>query len=365
MFTSSCARSNWIALAVALPATLVLSVGLACAQTEPARPKPETKAAETKPGTPAPTDTLAPSATPAPSAMRGAPAKPAAATKPSESAMKPGDILKSPTDPVVAIVEGHMIYLSDVGRAVPTLPENIRGLPFETLYPVVLDRLIDHQALVALSLRQHLDDDPATRREIDASTGRILEGALLARAAAPAASEDKIQALYTQKYAGKPATEETRARHILVSTAEEARKLISELNKGADFSTLARQRSKDPDGANGGDLGFFRRDQVWPEFADAAFALQPGQISQTPIHNEFGWHVIKVEERRIVAPPTYSEVHDTLRNDLLQQAIQSTIAEARGQLVIRKFNVDGTALGAVPDITPAQSMVKPEEKPKP
>ena len=193
-----------------------------------------------------------------------------------------------------------MIYLSDVGRAVPQLSDNLRGLPFDTLFPVVLDRIIDHQALVAAARRQHLDDDPVVRRDIEAATSRLLEGALLAREAVT-----KIQARYARQYAGKPATEETRARRILVSTEDEAKRLIAELSTGADFPTLARQNSKDPDRENGGDLGFFRHDQVWPEFADVAFALPPGQFSQAPIHNEFGWHVVKVEELRIVAPPAF------------------------------------------------------------
>jgi len=296
-------------------------------------------------------------------------AKPAATTPPSppvQATMRPGeDILRPPSDPVVAIVEGHMIYLSDVGRAVPQLPENLRGLPFQTLFPVVLDRLIDHQALVQLAFRQHLDNDPVVRREIQDATDRILEGALLSRVATPQASEEAIQALYAKQYVGKPATEEVRARHILVSTEAEAKDLIAKLNKGTDFPGLAKQYSKDPDGKNGGDLGFFRRDQVWPEFADVAFALQPGQISQTPIHNEFGWHVVKVEERRIVAPPTYSDVHDALRQELLQNAVQREIDQARKELTIHEFNLDGSPMGKVSDITPAQPMVKPEEPAKP
>ena len=150
-----------------------------------------------------------------------------------------------------------------------------------------------------------------------------------------------------------------------MSTEDEAKKLIAQLNKGGDFPTLAKQMSKDPDGASGGDLGFFRRDQVWPEFADVAFALQPGQVAQTPIHNEFGWHVVKVEERRIVAPPTYSEVHDALRSALMQEAVQHAIEQARSQVSVRKFNLDGTAMGAIQDISPTQPMVKPPETPKP
>ncbi len=287
--------------------------------------------------------------------------KPHEPTKPSESAMKPGDILKAPGNPVVGIVEGHMIYLSDVGRAVPELPENLRGLPFDTLFPVVLDKIIDHQALVAVARREHLDDDPGVRHDIDAATDRVLEGALLARTAVPRVTEDKIKARYDKLYLGKPATEETRARHILVSSEAEAKALIAELNKGADFATLAKEHSKDPDRQNGGDLGFFRRDQVWPGFADVAFSLQPGQVSQTPIQNEFGWHVVKVEGRRVVAPPAYSDVHDAIKQELLREAVQQTIDEARSQLTIRKFNVDGTPIGATPDTTsqPQDSPLKP------
>jgi peptidyl-prolyl cis-trans isomerase C len=341
VFTSS-RWSTAISPVVALAAACLLSCGLARAQGQAATQKPS--AAETSPAQP----------------------KPVVPTRPSESAMKPGDLAKSPSDPVVGVVEGHLIYLSDVGRAVPQLPENLRGLPFDTLFPVVLDRIIDHQALVVIALRQRLDDDPNVKRDIQAATDRILEGALLARDAAPNVSEDKIQARYNKLYVGKPATEEARARHILVSTETEAKALIAQLNKGADFATLAKQSSKDPDRENGGDLGFFRRDQVWPEFADVAFALQPGQFSQTPIHNEFGWHIVKVEERRIVAPPSYSDVHDAIRQALLQEAVQHAIDAARSQLVIHKYNVDGSPIGAVPDITPAQPLVKQQDTtPKP
>jgi peptidyl-prolyl cis-trans isomerase C len=348
-------RRSLLRQAVALLAIWTLSAGVAWAQqSHPATT--HAKPADTKPAA----DAAKPaSATPASTT-------PPAPTKPAESAMRPGeDILRPPSDPVVAIVEGHMIYLSDVGRAVPQLPENLRGLPFQTLFPVVLDRLIDHQALVQLALREHLDNDPVVRRQIQDAADRILEGALLSRVATPQATEDAIQAQYTKQYVGKPATEEVRARHILVSTEQEAKDLIARLNKGADFPSLAKQDSKDPDGKNGGDLGFFRRDQVWPEFSDVAFALQPGQISQTPIHNEFGWHVVKVEERRIVAPPTYSEVHDALRQELLQDAVQREIDQARTELAIHKFNIDGSPMGKVSDISPAQPMVKPPEQPKP
>lgn len=139
-----------------------------------------------------------------------------------------------------------------------------------------------------------------------------------------------------------------RARHILVSTEAEARKVLDELHHGTDFAILARAVSKDPDASKGGDLGFFRREQVWPGFADVAFSLQPGQVASDPVKNEFGWHVIKVEEKRLVPPPAYAAVHDQLRQELLAAAVRQSVRQARAQLDIRRFNLDGSAMDTGP-----------------
>jgi peptidyl-prolyl cis-trans isomerase C len=251
-------------------------------------------------------------------------------------------------DPVVGSVEGHLIYLSELGEAAKTLPENLRGLPFDTLYPVLLDRMIDHQSLVIMAKRKGLEEQKQVQHDIQTAIERILEGAYLGEVAAPLVTEQTIQARYNRRFANRPATEEVHARHILVTTEVEARKVLEDLQKGADFATIAKVLSKDPDAAKGGDLGFFRREQVWPGFADVAFALQPGQVAPNPIKNEFGWHVIKVEERRLVAPPSLSDVHDQLRQELLATAIQQTIADARSQLAIHRFNLDGSELDNTP-----------------
>jgi peptidyl-prolyl cis-trans isomerase C len=247
-------------------------------------------------------------------------------------------------DPIVASVEGHLIYLSDLGEASKSLPENLRGMPFDSLYPVLLDRMVDHEALVMMAERKGLEQKKSVQREIQAATERILEGAYLGEVAAPQVTEQAIQARYNQEYANRSATEEVRARHILVTTEAEARKVLDDLKNGADFATIARVLSKDPDAVKGGDLGFFRREQVWPGFADVAFSLQPGQVAPNPIKNEFGWHVIKVEERRLVAPPSFSEVHDQLRQEILAAAVQKAIANARNQLAIHRFNLDGSEI---------------------
>ncbi len=254
-------------------------------------------------------------------------------------------------DPVVGSVEGHLIYLSELGDASKTLPENLRGMPFDTLYPVLLDRMIDHEALVIMARRAGLEQKKQVQHDIQVATERILEGAYLGEVAAPLVTEQAIQARYNRQYANRPATEEVRARHILVTTEAEARKVLEDLKKGADFATIARVLSKDPDASKGGDLGFFRREQVWPGFADVAFSLQPGQVAPNPVKNEFGWHVIKVEERRLVAPPSFSDIHDQLKQELLAAAVQQTIEKARAQLAIHRFNLDGSELDTGPKLS--------------
>ena len=256
--------------------------------------------------------------------------------------------LQGSPDPVTGSVEGHLIYLSDLGEASKTLPDNLKELPFDTLYPVVLDRMIDHQALVIMAKRAGMEQKKQVQHDIQVAVEKILEGAYLGQVAAPKVTEQAIQARYNRLYANRPATEEVHARHILVTTEAEARKVLADLQKGADFVTVARVTSKDADANKGGDLGFFRREQVWPNFADVAFSLQPGQVAPNPVKNEFGWHVIKVEERRLVAPPSFSDIHDQLRQELLTAAVQQAIDEARSALAIHRFNLDGSELDTGP-----------------
>jgi peptidyl-prolyl cis-trans isomerase C len=258
---------------------------------------------------------------------------------------KIGNAVSAPEDPLVASVEGHSIYLSDLGEAAKSLPEALGKMPFEVIYPTLLDRMIDHEAVVLLARRQKLDDDPVVKRQIEAATARVLEAALLQRMAVPTVTEAAIRARYARDFTGQGTVEEVHARHILVASEAEAKRLIGELNKGSDFATLARRVSKDPDAARGGDLGFFRHDQVWAGFADLAFSLKPGEVAQTPIHNEFGWHVVQTLERRRVAPQTFEQVHDAIRTQLLQEAVQVVVAEARKGLRVTKFNMDGTPMG--------------------
>jgi peptidyl-prolyl cis-trans isomerase C len=189
----------------------------------------------------------------------------------------------------------------------------------------------------------------------------VLQNAVLSREIAPSVTDAALKAKYDAEIANKPGEEEVHARHILVDNEEAAKKIIDELNKGADFATLAKANSKDPAAQNGGDLGFFKKADMVPEFADVAFALKPGQISQTPVKTQFGWHVIKVDETRTAPPPTFDQAKEELRQQIIQAGVRKVLDKARVGLTVVKFNMDGTPMTAAtpgpnPTVTPTTDM---------
>jgi peptidyl-prolyl cis-trans isomerase C len=256
-------------------------------------------------------------------------------------------------NPVLATVDGQPIRLSDVQQAAAGLPPNLRGLPPNMLYPMLLTRLIDARALVIEARKQKLEQTPAVKKQIAAATDQVLENALLTKEVEPQITEAALRAQFDKTIAGKPGPEEVHARHILVPTKAEAEKIIAELNKGADFATLAKKYSKDPGAADGGDLGFFKKDEMVPAFADAAFALKPGQYTKTPVHTQFGWHVIEVLARRQEPPPTFAQAQQGLREQILKEAVGKVVAQARAGVKVEMLK---------PPVPPAAPADKPSAK---
>ena len=269
-------------------------------------------------------------------AQTAAPATaPAAATPPA-----------APVDVVVAKVGDREIHLSDLSEAAQTLPDEVRSMPPQVLYPMLLDQMVDREALVIQARKDGLAKDPQVQRAVDRATDQVLQNALLARAIGPSVSDAALHAKYDAEIANKPGEEEVHARHILVDSEDQAKKIIDQLNKGADFATLAKANSKDPAAQNGGDLGFFKKADMVPEFADAAFALKPGQVTQTPVKTQFGWHVIKVDETRTAPAPGFDQAKDELRQQIIQAGVRKALDQARVGLVVQKFNMDGSPMTA-------------------
>lgn len=277
----------------------------------------------------------APAAGPA-TAPPPSPASPPAAASPS-TALPPGNT-------VVARVNGTELRLSDVEAAQQALPPEAQKLAFPQIYPMLLERLIDGMLVTQAARKDHLDQDPEVQRRLKLFEDRLIQQAYIEQLLKGAQSEDQLKAAYQKYIQDKPAREEVHARHILVKTEAEAQSIIDQLNKGADFATLAKKDSTDPGAASGGDLGYFGRDDMVPAFSAAAFALQPGQYTKTPVKTEFGWHVILVVDRRTKPPPTFEQARPEISRTLARDTIEAKIKELRGDAKVEAFALDGKPL---------------------
>jgi peptidyl-prolyl cis-trans isomerase C len=251
-----------------------------------------------------------------------------------------------PGNPVVARVDGTELRLSDVEAAQQNLPPQAKKLPLEQIYPILLDRLVDGMLITEAGRKEHLDQDPDVQSRLKQYEDRLIQEAYINRVVKPAETEDRLRTRYETFLKEKPAQDQVHARHILVKTETEAKSVIAELDKGADFTALAKKYSTDPGAESGGDLGYFKHDDMVKEFADAAFALSPGQYSKTPVKTEFGWHVIKVEDRRQGKPPTLEEAREQLSRDLAHEIIDAKLQDLRGAAKIEEFGLDGKPMPA-------------------
>jgi peptidyl-prolyl cis-trans isomerase C len=242
---------------------------------------------------------------------------------------------------VLATVNGDPIRISDVMATIETQvpPQLVQQMPKQVLFQKVLEQLIDQKALIAEARKQGLDRDPQTQHEMQAAAERVLVQAELRKAVTPQVNEEAIKAAYDKEYAGKPGETEIHARHILVDSEAKAKDIIAQLDHGAKFEDLARKYGDPKDAAtqNGGDLGFFKKGDMVPDFSNAAFALKPNQYTKTPVHTRYGYHVIQVLETRISQPPTYdatrTEIGQKLQQDAIKQAIEKAKANAKVVMV--------------------------------
>jgi peptidyl-prolyl cis-trans isomerase C len=247
----------------------------------------------------------------------------------------------APSNPVVASVNGTKIYMSDIQQAAQEAPQELQQLPPEKLFPLLVNQEIDRQALLIAAKKENLQKNPAVAAAMQHAANIKLENAYIQQAIQPAITDAQVQAYYNANIAGKPGAPQVDARHILVPTEAQAKDIISQLDKGADFATLAKKYSTDPGAKDGGELGWFSQDQMVKPFADAAFALQPGKYTETPVQSQFGWHVILLEGKRTAPAPALADVTQQIRQQLADNAIKATLSDVRTKVKIQVFNPDG------------------------
>ena len=257
------------------------------------------------------------------SAQDAAPAEATAAEAPAQP--QPGD--------VVATVGGHEITEADLAFAAEDLAQDLQQIPANERRAFLLSVLIDMRVMADAAEAEGYADDEMFQRRMDYLRASALRGAFFANLVQPSVTDEEIQETYDTAIAGFEPQEEVRARHILVETEEEATDIIAEIEGGMSFEQAAMAYSSDGSAANGGDLGYFSRGMMVAPFEEAAFALEVGGLS-APVESQFGWHLIKLEDRRESAPPPLDQVRDQVAQQVLYTNFAQMVEDLKAGIEI-------------------------------
>lgn len=251
----------------------------------------------------------------------------------------------TPADPVVARVNGEEIHRSDVQRMVSQLPPQVQQMPLEMIFPAVVEQLVNSKLVASAGYKANLAGTPEVKDEIKRAEERAVQRAYIQKEVQARITPAKLEEAYKDYLKQNPAQEEVKASHILVEKEDEAKAIIAELNKGGDFAKLAKEKSKDPVAAEqGGDLGYFTKETMVEPFADAAFAMKKGEISKEPVKTQFGWHVIKVEDKRTQPQPTLEEVKPQLEQQLSKEIVTAVVDDLRKDAKVETYQIDGSPM---------------------
>ena len=223
---------------------------------------------------------------------------------------------------VVATVDGKAITEADLRLAEFEIGSDLGNLPPETRRRVLVEYMIENQLFADAAERDKLSSGQNYEERLAYWRRRALRDTYFDKAVKGEVGEGLAKTFYDDQVKGMKPEEEVQARHILVETEDKAKEIADKLAKGGDFAALAKEFSKDPGSKDdGGMLGFFGRGQMVPQFEEAAFKLEKGQIS-APVKSQFGFHVIKLEDRRQKKLPSFDEVKDRILNSMIQRRAQ-------------------------------------------
>lgn len=251
-------------------------------------------------------------------------------------------------DPVVAIVNKVKILRSELEDARMRLPDRLRNLPLQSVYGMLVNSLINTKLVAAEARKINLHNDEGVRKRISRIKDQILERAFLELYIEKRITEKALAEHYEKLIVANSSKEEIKARHILLEKKAQAIEIIREIEKGVEFSELAKKHSTGPSASKGGDLGYFAEGQMVPAFSKAAFALKKGEITTEPVQTQFGWHVIKLDDRRPLQPLKRTEIEEQLRAAVSQEIGTAYLKELRQTANIKQFNLDGSPLMVKP-----------------
>ncbi|MCB1445769.1 MAG: peptidylprolyl isomerase [Rhizobiaceae bacterium] len=244
-------------------------------------------------------------------------------------------------DPVIAKINGVEVTQSDLSLALDNLDPQLARLPDEQKKLAALSTVIDAKVIAGKARDEKIDETPDFKTRLEFILDRELHNAYFKKHVVDAITDDEVKARYDAEVAKLPPVEEVRARHILVKTEDEAKTVIKELSEGKDFAELAKAKSTDPNKSDGGDLGYFKKGMMVPEFEQAAFAMNKGDVSKEPVKTQFGFHVIKVEDKRNAPPPEFDQVKDQVKQIVMRDKYMELLKATKAGA---KIEIDDPAL---------------------
>jgi peptidyl-prolyl cis-trans isomerase C len=247
------------------------------------------------------------------------------------------EVAAAGADTVIARVNGIDIKQSDLALAEEDVGAEMQGSPPDAKREQLIAYLADVIMVTQEAEKKKIAENPDFKRRLAFLRNKLLMGFELQEEAKAAVSENGMQQTYRDAVKSMAGQEEVRARHILVESEDEAKTILTELKGGADFATLAKEKSKDPGAAQGGDLGYFSKEQMVPEFADVAFKMYAGQLSN-PVKTQFGWHIIKVEDKRVREAPEFDKVKDQIESYMMRKAQTDYVTKLRQTAKIERLD---------------------------
>ena len=276
----------------------------------------------------------------------------AAQTPPPASTPAPASEAPASPDSVVATVNGKPITQADLAIAADDPALSLPGVDDAQKKNLLVDYMIDLKVGAQAAEAAKVGDSPDFKRKLNYFRDKLLLDDYLEQEAKKVVTPEAEKALYDQSIKLSKPEEEVHARHILVDNEAEAKKIAARLKAGEDFAKVAAETSKDPGSkAEGGDLGWFTKERMVPDFATAAFALKPGQVSE-PVKTQFGWHVIKVEEKRMKPQPTFEELKEQIDQHLIRKAQQDLILKLRAEAKIDRKDAPPAETAPTPAAPP-------------
>lgn len=254
------------------------------------------------------------------------------------------DAFKGNENPVLAELYGEQIKRLDVVELINTMPAQMQQIPADQLFQLALEQVINNKVIDNNAKTSGLEKDPEVIKQLEDIKVQIVRNKYLENTIKSKLTNERLLSQYDSYLANFPEVEEVKVAHILVEDEKLAKTLIGKLKKGASFADLAKENSTDGSADDGGNLGYFAKTDVVPEFAEAAFALDAGTYSKTPVKTDFGFHIIKVDEKRKRPPASLEEAKPFMKQELQRSILDETLKVLRAEVEIKRFDMNGNPI---------------------